>query len=587
MPGPNPQGFDNANFTVGDAAPGAAGGPQANNGNTVTMQPVQPAGQVDWRSPGSQQSAVGDQQQGPSLAQIAAQQHGPQVLSQPVDPSPGSGGQYAAPGATQPSYSPQPGTPPAPASPQPASYPFGSYSTPVAPGLPQPTPPGPAPVAAVPAPAPVYPTAHPQQAPSYAPDPNVTPQSGVQPSPWQASGQQPVSDQQQQPSYAPQSTAMLEALRANGVDTSQFASDADYMAWASQVQRDLPYLQTYANYARQTIDGQLLADQQRAHMAGDDGAREAAAWQAPEWDDNWRQYITYDEASGMYVPSNQYANPIIAQKANEFAQWKKSAGDALLLNPAETTWNAGLHQLVENEARQIVQDELRAVRARDATVDFYTNHADKLVVLGPDGQPVIGPGGQPIRTPLGQQFEATHAQLYNEGMTDPFARQNRVMQILGAQFAAATGQAGGQQTGAGGQPTGGQQPENGPYVPQANGYGYGQPAEYPPAAYPPAVGAPSPNGRGVTTFQLDQPQASHMPAVNDAHRNAFLHGPSNPMNPAAPSPVPTYMQPTATAPMANPSLGGMPARTFGEIARGVVAHYGGPQALYEPVQTPA
>lgn len=215
---------------------------------------------------------------------------------------------------------------------------------------------------------------------------------------------------------APQPVAqrgLLDGLKSRGLDTSGFQSDEDLLnefATAFPQLQQLPQLQDVAQrYA-------ALMQQQAVSATPAQPAAQPAApslmtkgWDRPDFDPSWMDMVQADEASGQFVPKNQFVNPEVARKVNEYHRWRANAGGKFIDDPA-----AALMPTFDERAAQIAEQKIQEYFAAQTRMQqaqaFTSQHKADLFVLDQGGNPLRDAMGNEVLTPLGQ-VAMQHAQV--------------------------------------------------------------------------------------------------------------------------------------------------------------------------------
>lgn len=143
---------------------------------------------------------------------------------------------------------------------------------------------------------------------------------------------------------------------------------------------------------------------------------------APEWRPEWDQLVRVDERTGRLVAVDPMAvNPLVVERANEYAAWRRQRAEAMLRDPVGTMRQEGLDQLL-NEVREQIRTELRqetaaeqqAREAEQITAQFLEQNRSAFFQLDAQGQPVTNPlNGQFVLTPVGAAA-AQHAEVFRQ-----------------------------------------------------------------------------------------------------------------------------------------------------------------------------
>jgi hypothetical protein len=211
-----------------------------------------------------------------------------------------------------------------------------------------------------------------------------------------------------------------------------YASDEQLLADLGSTLSQVQQLQQLAGYGRQ-----YLAQQSQQPPASPPAPAPAPAAgpatpsattpqrpPAPEWREEWASLVRLDERTGRFVPVDPLAvNPLIVERANEYAAWRRQRAEAMIRDPIGTLRAEGLDDILQQERERIVQElrqqaleEQQAQEAQRLQEQFLNENRAAFFQLDPIGQPVINPlTGQPVITPRGhaaQQHAAQYSQAF-------------------------------------------------------------------------------------------------------------------------------------------------------------------------------
>jgi hypothetical protein len=268
----------------------------------------------------------------------------------------------------------------------------------------------------------------------YAPQPQQGPQQFPQQPQQPGQFQAPQGPQQ----FAPAAPAPIrDRLAAQGVPVGHYQSDEQLLADLGSAAGEIQQLRRYARMGIeaergiQTQGGQQAAPQgQQPPPANGQPPAAPQRPKAPEWRPEWDSLVKLNPQTGQYQAIDPMAvNPVIVERANEFAAYRRNMLNNLATDPASAVWNGGLSDLVSQEVekrlqaaeaqRIAAQQESEATRAFDS---FIQQNAAQFFQVGQDGQPLVNPYTQEhVLTPRGQAFRQ-HATRYTAEFTARYGR---------------------------------------------------------------------------------------------------------------------------------------------------------------------
>lgn len=156
------------------------------------------------------------------------------------------------------------------------------------------------------------------------------------------------------------------------------------------------------------------------------------AWEAPEFDERWLGLVDRDPATGLFV-AKQGAPAEIAQKVNEFVQWKSNYDR----NPA-----AVINGMVESRAKEIAastfQEQFAAARRDQAIQQIVSDNSRWLYQYDQSGRPVVDPiTQQRSYSPLGAAYLQQLQVVRGMGVTDPVHQDRLAKDLVRGQLALA------------------------------------------------------------------------------------------------------------------------------------------------------
>jgi len=248
-----------------------------------------------------------------------------------------------------------------------------------------------------------------------------------------------LASQQPSPPAAPPNpgSVLREHLKREGLDPGQ-ATDEDL---AKLFVNGLPQIQNYERMQRELDQASSVAQRYYANageferwMQERDAANQAPpqqqeekGWKAPEWDPEWENLVKIDEATGRYVPANQWVNPAVVDKVNAFVNHRKQFSTKFFTNPLETLNEAGLERLLEEKLGKF-QEKLRTEayieqRHREAEHYIQSNYKE-FYQTDANGYPIYDSLGNFVLTPRGKAFAYYRSKAEEAGVADPVQQQD-------------------------------------------------------------------------------------------------------------------------------------------------------------------
>lgn len=246
------------------------------------------------------------------------------------------------------------------------------------------------------------------------------------------------------PAAAPAgSTALRDALLAQGVAVNQYANDEQLLADMGESLAELHQLQykaqQYEALARERALGSPPSGNGTAAPSQAQPSQPAPGSPArapsvpvngePEWRPEWDGYVRRDPATGMFAPVGVHVNPAIVDRANERAAWLASRSQRLVSKPADVAWEEGIEARVQAmlDQRLAARDAASAADAKQSAAaaeveQFVTTNATVLFQQDATGRTLINPvTQQPVLTTRGQAFHE-YAGEYSQGFQQQYGR---------------------------------------------------------------------------------------------------------------------------------------------------------------------
>tara|TARA_E500000331_G_C17213590_1_gene694859 strand:- start:361 stop:1533 length:1173 start_codon:yes stop_codon:yes gene_type:complete len=159
--------------------------------------------------------------------------------------------------------------------------------------------------------------------------------------------------------------------------------------------------------------------------------------QNPEFDPRWAQLVEQDE-TGRYILRPEYIgtiDPSVAERVNEYADWRHERSNSLIDNPMEMLLDDGLEDYIEARISDAISSTSQETELNNQAEQFVAENAEILYLTNENGELLYDPGTQePMLSPIGQALNDTHLMLLEQGMDDPVARHNIAMQLVSGQM---------------------------------------------------------------------------------------------------------------------------------------------------------
>ena len=233
----------------------------------------------------------------------------------------------------------------------------------------------------------------------------------------------------------PQSNPALDHMRAQNYDVGQYEND-------EQLLNDIESGYQVAMKRQQEMEAmqqQMQMQQPQQPMEEYYEEEEEEEYGAPEIDESWLNLVEQDPATGRFVVKAEYigsVDPSVAEKVNEYAEWRQSRSNALIDDPMQTLVDSGLEEYVQERIDQALNQNISSYDTRRQAEQWVASNSEVLYVTDPStGQARVDPRtGQPLLTPIGQSLQDTHVALRNQGMYDPVQRHQVALALIQPQL---------------------------------------------------------------------------------------------------------------------------------------------------------
>ena len=159
------------------------------------------------------------------------------------------------------------------------------------------------------------------------------------------------------------------------------------------------------------------------------GNPQRPAWEAPEFDERWAACVDRDPGTGLFVAKQGFP-PEIAQKVNEYVQWKQNFDR----NPAGVL-NQMVEAKAEERARAVFQEQYGAVQRDSVIQSIVAENNQWMYQLDAQGNPLRNFDGQQVVTPVGARYVHHLRQVVSAGVRDPRQQDQLAKQLVRGEYA--------------------------------------------------------------------------------------------------------------------------------------------------------
>lgn len=158
---------------------------------------------------------------------------------------------------------------------------------------------------------------------------------------------------------------------------------------------------------------------------------------APEWRTEWESLVRLDDRTGRFVAVDPLAtNPLVVERANEYASWRRQRAESMLRDPIGTLRAEGLDQILQQHREQVIQEleqrtlaSQQAEEAEQITQQFLEQNRASFFQLDAQGNPITNPiNGQPALTPVGTAA-AQHAQVFRQQFLARYGHEPHALDV--------------------------------------------------------------------------------------------------------------------------------------------------------------
>ena len=241
-------------------------------------------------------------------------------------------------------------------------------------------------------------------------------------------------EQQAQPQSTPasqteESNEIIHRLSQKGYDVSSFQNDEQLIA---ETEARYAAAQQAASQSQQ-MPQEPYPQEPYPQDVPDFTQPEESGPSKPEFDPSWTNLVEPD-SSGRYVVRDEYigsVDPGIAEKVNEYVEWRQERSNKLIDDPVNALMESGLSEQIDAQIRNAVSSEINRGKVQADAQKFISQNADYLYVKDPNtGNFQSDASGQPILSAAGQALNNAHITLRQQGMYDPVARHQVAMQMV-------------------------------------------------------------------------------------------------------------------------------------------------------------
>jgi len=226
------------------------------------------------------------------------------------------------------------------------------------------------------------------------------------------------------------STKVLDDFRAKGYDVSAYESDEqliqDTEARYSQSQQNIREAQA------RDINQERLQQQQN-YLQDNNLPNEKETGSRPEFDPNWANLVEQDN-EGRFIVRSEYlgsVDPSIAEKVNNYVQWRQERSNRLIDDPVNAVMEAGLQSEIDNRVNSAISNAMSQSQTKKEANDFIQQNSDVLYVKdNATGQVQSDQSGNPLLTPVGRALNDAHVMLRHQGVYDPKSRHAIAVQMV-------------------------------------------------------------------------------------------------------------------------------------------------------------
>jgi len=241
-------------------------------------------------------------------------------------------------------------------------------------------------------------------------------------------------DAQQEPQQ--ENSDILDRLASKGYDVSSFSNDEDLINETEA--RYAASNQNIKQLEEEQLRQQQYAQQQYAQNQQQQQAlpEEESGPTKPEFDQSWVNLVEPGE-TGKYVVRDEYigsVDPTIAEKVNEYVEWRQERSNRLIDDPVNAMMESGLADQIDARIRNAVNSELSRSQLQSNAADFISQNQDVLYVKDSTGNVLTDSQNKPVLSPTGEALNGAHTALREQGMHDPVARHQVAMQMVQNHF---------------------------------------------------------------------------------------------------------------------------------------------------------
>jgi hypothetical protein len=180
----------------------------------------------------------------------------------------------------------------------------------------------------------------------------------------------------------------------------------------------------YYQANRQQIEAALAAQRTAAAGTSAPAAQPAAGdnwWNAPEWKDEWGQFLQRDDKGNVSVSFG--ADPSLPIKYQQWQAFQRDQFNKLMRDPMGTL-KPGIENLVKPMIEAAIKSQIQGYDDRNFAQSYVQGAKDWMYAKDQAGNPVRDSlTGQPILSPAGQQFAGYVQMAERMGITDTRQQQ--------------------------------------------------------------------------------------------------------------------------------------------------------------------
>jgi hypothetical protein len=223
----------------------------------------------------------------------------------------------------------------------------------------------------------------------------------------------------------PEEPGVRDTLQSLGFDASHLPDDSSALAHlvaqareAESLRRRAAEQSELARYGQHYLQH---AEPFQKFLKEQQDRQQKPQRQVPEWNPAWERFLEQDPQTGRLKVA-EGADPTLLQKYQSRQQWERDQLRGFLSDP-QAFLKDYVAPLVQEQAQQLVQQQLGGFQAQNFAQQFVQQHGGWLYARDEQGNTVPDGRGQPALSPWGQKFEQYLGLARDQfGIADPRAR---------------------------------------------------------------------------------------------------------------------------------------------------------------------